>query len=133
MPERTIPGKQNPWKLSLNSINVYLIKSQILFVDVVQLGRNPVRVRFCSDQSPEKFLPEIFFVVFSKFPHHDSAEGRVVDESVPFDLVDQVLDLGLGRVQAQLLHGDGKVLNEKENIILIIKFNIWDPEKKEKH
>jgi hypothetical protein len=120
MPERTISGKtkpRNPRQCKVrNYINVYLIKSQILLVDVVQLGRNPVRVRFCSDQSPEKFLPEIFFVIFSKFPHDDPAEGRIVDESVPFYLVDQVLDLRLGRVQAQLLHGDGEILNKRKNI-----------------
>jgi hypothetical protein len=49
------------------------------------------RVKVEAPSSPEEFLPEIFFVVFSQFPHDDAAECRVVDEPVAFDLIDQVL------------------------------------------
>ena len=47
---------------------------------------------------------ERLFWVFPELAHDDFAERRVVDESVPLHLVDQVLNLGLSRVEAKLFH-----------------------------
>ena len=73
-------------------------------------------------------LKEVFLVVLPELPHDDPAEVGVVDHPVDLDLVDQVLDLRLRRVQPQLLHRDGQVLEEdKKNEIFsafIFKFRV---------
>ena len=55
-------------------------------------------------------LVEVLLVVLAHLAHDDAAKLGVVDVAVHLDLVDEVLDFGLGRVEAQLLHRLRQVL-----------------------
>ena len=60
----------------------------------------------------EHVLPEEFLVILPQSLEDNLAELWEVDEAIPGDLVGQVNDLLLHRVQAEHLHGGVKVLRK---------------------
>ena len=65
----------------------YLLESEVLFAVVVN-GRGHTVIVFGAHHSSKKFPSEVLFVVFSQFPHDNSAKGRIVNETISLHLID---------------------------------------------
>ena len=66
-------------------------------------------------------LVKILLVILPEFPHDDPAECWIVDQTIDLNLVDQVLDLSLGGIQAEFLHCHSQVLCETSAFLVVYR------------